>query len=56
MKNYIRCKKCGSCINIDTKNQYIKCACGAIAVDGNEYDTRIIGEKENWEYVVEKEG
>lgn len=51
MKEYIRCKKCGSCININTNNQYIECACGAIAVDGNEDYTRVIGEYEDYEFV-----
>ena len=51
MTDFIRCKVCGSCINVDTGSDYIECACGAIAVDGNEFYTRIIGKEENWEHV-----
>ena len=54
MKEYIKCKVCGSCINPDTKSQYIECACGAIAVDGNEFYVRIIGEEKNWEHIKEE--
>lgn len=49
MVNYVRCKVCGSCINQDTGSEYIECACGAIAVNGNSRYTRIIGDKDNWE-------
>lgn len=52
MKTCIRCKKCGSLINVNTDSQYIPCTCGAIAVDGNEYYTRIIGNAGTWEYVT----
>ena len=51
MNNYIRCKICGSCINVDTGYEYIPCACGAIAVDGGPEYTRIIGKEENWEHI-----
>lgn len=52
MKTYIECQICGSCINVDTGSDYIPCACGAIAVDGNKYYTRIIGQPEHWQYVT----
>lgn len=55
MKDYIQCLKCGSCINIDTKSQYIECACGAIAVDGNKDYTRVIGEMADWKHIKEEE-
>ena len=53
MKNYIRCKKCGSCISVDTGYDYIPCACGAIAVDGGPDYCRVIGEHDDWEYIEE---
>ena len=52
MDSYIECKVCGSCINIDTKSEYTPCACGAIAVDGNEFYFRVIGQPEYWKYVT----
>lgn len=49
--SWVRCNKCGSYISMDTRYEYIKCACGAVAVDGGEYYTRIIGNSENWNIV-----
>ena len=48
MKDYIECQVCGSCININTNGVYTPCACGAIAVDGNNYYTRVIGGFQYW--------
>ena len=48
MTDYVRCEVCGSCINIDTGGYLIECACGAVAVDGNEYFTRILGNEGTW--------
>ena len=50
MKEYIECQICGSCININTKGHYTPCACGAIAVDGTSYYTRVIGNFEDWKH------
>lgn len=50
-KSWIKCVKCGSYINMDTDSLYTECACGAIAVDGNEYYTRIIGNSEDWRII-----
>ena len=55
MNNYVRCKICGSRINVDTGYEYISCACGAIAVDGGPEYTRIIGQLENYEVVSNKD-
>lgn len=52
METCIHCKKCGSLINVDTDSQYIPCACGAIAVDGNKYYTRVIGNMGTWEFIT----
>lgn len=49
--SWVRCNKCGSYISMDTGYEYIECACGAIAVDGGEHYTRIIGQSENWSIV-----
>lgn len=52
MKTYIRCKVCGSCINVNTSGVYTPCACEAIAVDGTDYYTRVIGNMGTWEFVT----
>lgn len=52
METCIRCKKCGSLISANTDGEYIPCACGAIAVDGNGYYTRVIGDMGTWEFVT----
>ena len=54
MTDYVECVKCGSCININTNNVYIECACGAIAVDGNDYYCRIIGKDGDYRLVTKE--
>lgn len=51
MQTYVKCKKCGTLINVDTGYNYIPCNCGAIAVDGGPQYCRVIGDRENWESV-----
>ena len=46
--SWVKCNKCGSYVSMDTDYRQIECACGAIAVDGGELYTRIIGNKEDW--------
>lgn len=48
---WVQCLKCDSMINMDTNYQYIECVCGKIAVDGGKEYCRIIGEKEDYEFV-----
>ena len=45
----LRCKKCNDCIEGDKKGTYIKCECGAIAIDETEHYCRVIGNKEDYE-------
>ena len=49
----IRCTKCKDTIEGDKKGTYIKCKCGAIAIDETPYYWRIIGNKENFEVIEE---
>lgn len=49
----LRCKKCNDIIEGDKRGTYISCKCGAIAVDETEYYWRIIGNKEDFEEVIE---
>lgn len=51
----LRCRKCNDVIEGDKKGTYITCKCGAIAVDETEYYWRIIGNKEDFEEVEEKD-
>lgn len=55
MKEAIKCLKCGSYISVNTGYDYIPCACGAIAVDGGSEYVRVVGEKDNWEFIPVKE-
>ena len=34
--NKIKCKKCGYVIESNSTNDYKKCSCGAVAVDGGK--------------------
>lgn len=34
ISNKIKCKKCGDIIESKSTNDYKKCSCGAVAVDG----------------------
>ena len=34
IKNMIRCKHCGEVIESKTRHDYVRCKCGAVAVDG----------------------
>lgn len=44
---YEECLKCGDRIPSDTNKKMIYCKCGALAVDGCEFYTRIIGDSKN---------
>jgi hypothetical protein len=50
-KTYIKCLKCKDKIPIDTNKKMTDCKCKAVAVDGCEYYTRIIGNKEDWKEI-----
>ena len=47
----IRCTKCKDVIEGDKKGTYIKCKCGAIAIDETPYYWRIIGDRANFEVI-----
>lgn len=36
ISNKIKCKKCGDIIESKSTNDYKKCSCGAVAVDGGK--------------------
>lgn len=49
----LKCNKCNDIIEGDKKGTYIECKCGAIAVDETEYYYRIIGNREDFEEIIE---
>lgn len=53
---YIECLKCGDKIYYDTDKKMTYCKCEAIAVDGCEFYTRIIGNEKDYKsvYIDEK--
>lgn len=48
MRNRARCKLCDSTIESVHRHDFVKCACGAIAVDGGKDYLRRIGEPANF--------
>ena len=43
--NKAKCKKCGDIIESKDVNDFKRCACGSIAVDGGHYYIKRIGNK-----------
>ena len=53
ISNKIKCKKCGDIIEAKSTNDYKKCSCGAVAVDGGKDYLKRIGNEENYEELSE---
>ncbi len=49
ISNKIKCKKCGDIIESKSINDYKKCSCGAVAVDGGKDHLKRIVNEENYE-------
>ena len=49
ISNIIKCKKCGDIIESKSTNDYKKCSCGAVAVDGGIDYLKRIGNEEDYE-------
>ena len=49
----LKCLKCGDIIEGDRKGTYITCGCKAIAIDETEYYVRVIGDKSNFEEIID---
>ena len=47
--NKIRCKKCNDSIESKTVNDFKKCKCGAIAIDGGKQYLKRLGKLEDIE-------
>lgn len=51
---FYRCRTCETIIPSNTKGVYIPCKCGKIAIDGNAYYTRLIGNSSQAERLDKK--
>lgn len=49
IRNKIKCKKCGDIIESKNTNDFKKCLCGAVAVDGGKEYLKRIGNGEDYE-------
>ena len=53
INNKIKCKKCGDIIESKSINDYKRCSCGAVAVDGGKDYLKRMGNEENYEELSE---
>lgn len=49
ISNKIKCKKCGDIIESKSTNDYKRCSCGAVTVDGGKDCLKRIGIEEEYE-------
>ena len=49
--NSIKCLKCGDVIRSKNRHNYVSCSCGAVAVDGGSWYTKINGYAEDWKNI-----
>ena len=53
ISNKIKCKKCGDIIEPKSTNDYKKCSCGTVAVDGGKDYLKRIGNEEDYDDISE---
>ena len=53
VSNKIKCKKCGDIIESKSTNEYKRCSCGAVAIDGGKDYLKRIGNGEDYEELSE---
>jgi hypothetical protein len=51
--NMARCRKCGDLIESKHRHDFVRCKCGAIAVDGGRDYLRRVGDYANFEELSE---
>lgn len=49
ISNKIKCKKCGNIIESKSTNDYKRCSCGTVAIDGGKNYLKRIGNEEDYE-------
>lgn len=52
-RNAVRCKRCGDVIESRSTQDFVKCSCGACAVDGGLEYLRRLGSVDDWEELRE---
>lgn len=53
ISNKIKCKKCEDIIESKNTNDYKKCSCGAVAIDGGKDYLKRIGNEKDYEELSE---
>lgn len=53
IRNKIKCEKCGDIIESKSTNDYKRCSCGAVAVDGGIDYLKRVGNEEDYEDISE---
>lgn len=53
INNKIKCKKCGDIIESKSTNDYKRCSCGAIAIDGGKDYLKRIDNENDYEELSE---
>ena len=53
ISNKIKCKKCGDIIESKSTNDYKRCSCGAVAIDGGKDYLKRIGNEKDYEELSE---
>ena len=53
ISNKIKCKKCGDIIESKNTNDYKRCSCGAVAIDGGKDYLKRIGSEKDYEELSE---
>ncbi len=53
LSNKIKCKKCEDIIESKNTNDYKRCSCGAVAVDGGKDYLKRIGNEKDYEELSE---
>ena len=48
ISNKIKCKKCGDIIESTSTNDYKRCSCGAVAIDGGKDYLKRIGKEKDY--------
>lgn len=49
ISNKIKCTKCGNIIESKSTNDYKRCSCGTVAIDGGKDYLKRIGNEEDYE-------
>lgn len=47
----LKCLKCGDIIQSTHRHDFKWCGCGAVAIDGGDAYTRVVGNREDWTFV-----